>query len=193
MNERAEELHEAAVKAQGGVPMRALSEREERFVLAFVRLAGDRYAALVEAGYATTNREAMRSQANKLLARPAVAHAISVASGGTTVVNRKHHEALRPEWAAPVATSDEVLRYWTDVMRGTVAPDRTKLRASELLAKHHGILVERGETAPPVIVNASSEDGGGMRVVVQLIDNGRAPRALLEGAAVDATPTGEGA
>jgi len=194
MSERAEELHEAAVKAQHGVSMRPLTKREERFVLAYVRLAGDRYAALEEAGYASGNKESMRSAANKLLARPHVAHAISVSSGGAAPVKRVHHEAQRPEWATPIATSDEVLRFWTSTMRGETPPDRAKLRASEMLAKHLGLLVERGETAPPVIVNASSnDDGGGMRVTVQIIDNGRAPRSLLEGAAIDATPTGEGA
>lgn len=193
MTDASEKLEKAkAATSSRATPARAISEQEMRFASALVANGGDRLAALRESGYAVKDAATGGAMARKLLARPQVAQAIAAMTNGAQLV-RKHAEALRPEDAPPVASGDEVIRFWTDVMRGTVRTDaaqlRLQLRASENLARHLGILVEKNEQAPPVIVQSGD---GGMRVAISFVDNGRAPRELLP-ESIDATAGDEAA
>lgn len=179
------EKAKAALKAPA--PERVCSEQEMRFAQAYVHHNGDGPRALKDAGYNMKTAASAAAMVRKLKQRPHVVQAIALASGGAKLV-RKHREALAPENASDVATGDEVLRFLTDVMRGVVDGDaakiRVQLRAAEHLARHHGIIVDRGETAPVVV-----QTGDEGRVVVKLvtIDNGRAPRELLDAGAIDTT------
>lgn len=182
-------LEKAKAATSSSASPRALSAQEARFAEAFVRLNGDGLAALREADYKMKSADSARSFLRKLMRRPQVAQAIAAMSDGAKLV-RKHREALTPDRAPDVASADEVLRCWTDLMRGVVPGDpaalRVQLRASENLARHLGLLVEKNEQAPPVIVNANAEGDGGMRVSISFVDNGRAAPELLP-ASIDAT------
>lgn len=187
MADTKEAFEKAKTALKSPTPERVCSEQEMRFAQAFVNLNGDGPAALKAAGYNMKNRESAAAMVRKLKQRPHVAQAIALASNGAKLV-RKHREALAPENAPDVATGDEVLRFLTDVMRGVVEGDaakvRVQLRAAEHLARHHGIIVDRNETAP-VVVQTGNEDGG-VRVILKLVDNKRGPE-LLEAGAIETT------
>ena len=187
MADAKEAFEKAKTALKSPTPERVCSEQEMRFAQAFVNLNGDGPAALKAAGYNMKNRESAAAMVRKLKQRPHVAQAIALASNGAKLV-RKHREALAPENAPDVATGDEVLRFLTDVMRGVVEGDaakvRVQLRAAEHLARHHGIIVDRNETAP-VVVQTGNEDGG-VRVILKLVDNKRGPE-LLEAGAIETT------
>lgn len=179
MTDPAEKLESAKAALRSPTPARRASEQELLFAHAYVELAGDGPAALKAAGYRMTTRESEGAMVRKLKSRPHVAQAIAEATTDPSLI-RKHREALSPSHAPLVAGADEVRRFWTDVMRGTVKKDpaelRVMLRASENLARHLGILVEKNEQAPPVIVQGGD---GGMRVAISFVDNGRAPPEAL--------------
>lgn len=188
MADAKETLEKAKAAVKSTEPTRVCSEQEMRFAQAYVNLNGDGPAALKAAGYNTKTRESATAMVRKLRNRPHVAQAIAIASNGAKLI-RKHREALAPENAPDVATGDEVLRFLTDVMRGVAEGDaaklRVQLRAAEHLARHHGIIVDRGETAPVVVQTGGDE--GGTRVILKLVENRRGPRELIEAGAIDTT------
>ncbi len=55
---------------------------------------------------------------------------------------------------AKVADSDEVMSYFTAVMRGDIVlSDRERNKAAEILAKRYGLLDDRGEGEVPIIID----------------------------------------
>jgi hypothetical protein len=196
VSDDATKLEKAKAATKPSALSRACNEQEMRFAQAFVANGGDRIAALRTAGYDPKSKASGEAFARKLLGRPHVAQAIATISGNAALV-AKHVEAHRPEDAPPVATADELVRFWTDVVRMGEMKDpaamRVRLRASENLARHHGILVDKNEQAAPITINAnagSSSDApsDGLHVSISFVDNGRGPR---EPAAIDATPKGD--
>ena len=180
MSGDATKLEKAKAATKPSALSRACNEQEMRFAQAFVANGGDRLAALRAAGYNPKDAASGGALARKLTGRPHVAQAIAALSGNAALV-AKHVEALRPEDAAPVASPDELERFWTDVMRGIVTGEapllRVRIRASELLAQRHGML--EGKDITPVVVNNSGD--GGVSVKVEVVRNGRVP-------VIDATP-----
>jgi phage terminase small subunit len=109
--------------------VRKLTERQRRFVLAFVA-CGNATQAAREAGYGKPNPEGARQ-----LAKARVAAAIA--------------EASQARKDAAIADATERQRFWTRIMRGEdgAASMADRLRASELLGRACGDFLERLEVS----------------------------------------------
>ena len=105
-----------------------LTERQSRFVDAFIASGGDGPAAAVEAGYSP--RSAART-ARKNLENPSV------------LVEIQYRSAGRPD----IATLEDRQRLWTQMMYegGPDGDARIQLRASELLGKSQADFATRRE------------------------------------------------
>ncbi len=108
-------------------PPTSLSERERRFVEAYMSVAaGNATKAAIVAGYSPNTA---RKQGSRLLTKGHIRAAVEV---------RAHSDPR-------VATRDDLQRWWTSIVQDPDVSYRERLKASELLARSQAVFVDRLE------------------------------------------------
>lgn len=113
---------------------RPLSERERRFVEAYLLDPSNQTAAAKAAGY-KGNGDALAVQASRLLRRPKVQQGIA--------------ERVKASETANIATRIQRQEFWTTAMWDAELPFMARLKASELLGKSQADFIERHEHGGP--------------------------------------------
>lgn len=142
----------------------ALTEKQRRFADEWIANGGNATQAAIAAGYSKRTARAMGSEN---LTKPDIKEYI-----------KERTEAID---AARVAQGDEVLAFLTAVMRGdeqetvflkngfkyvevNVTDQKNQIKAAEILAKCHGLMVQKVEHQGPIavtFVDDLPEDDGG--------------------------------
>ncbi|GAA6488448.1 terminase small subunit [Gordonibacter urolithinfaciens] len=142
----------------------ALTEKQRRFADEWIANGGNATQAAIAAGYSKRTARAMGSEN---LTKPDIKEYI-----------KERTEAID---AARVAQGDEVLAFLTAVMRGdeqetvflkngfkyvgvNVTDQKNQIKAAEILAKCHGLMVQKVEHQGPIavtFVDDLQEDDGG--------------------------------